>query len=207
MKKQHSKQSVLHQHSRRRGVVLLWLILALPALTVLFGMVVDVGRIWLARIELTNALEAAALSAVKSWAEADTNDQPARAQARQDAIAAAGANTVIGLDMGNPSSGIALVLAPNENLSNSPNNNDSPIGELVLGAVNSTGTPFEFSAGIEPTPGNDYFAVRTSKTVQIYSVWANLFGAPVGPYTITSGAVAIYEAGQPRLAHVTAQVP
>lgn len=207
MKKQPSKSSVLRQHARRRGVVLLWLILALPALTFLFGMVVDVGRIWLARIELTNALEAAALSGVKSWAEADTNDQSARVQARADAVAAAGSNTVIGLDELNPSTGIALVLDLNQDLADSPNNNDSPIGELVLGAVNSDGAPFEFSAGTEPNPGSDYFAVRTSKTVQIYSVWSNLFGAPVGPYPITSGAVAIYDAGQPRLAHVAAQVP
>lgn len=202
-----SKQPVLRPFARRRGVVLLWLILALPALLFLLGMVVDVGRIWLARIELTHALEAAALSGVKSWAEANTNSQSARTQARQDAIAAAGANTVIGLDENDPSAGVPLVLQANQNSSNAPNDNNSATGELVLGAVNNNGAPFNFFAEVDPETGSHFFAVQTSKTVQVYSIWSNLFGAPLGPYQITSGSVAIYEGNEPRLAHVVPPAP
>ncbi len=46
----------------RRGAATLWIILCLPAVLCLIGVVVETGNLLLARIELTNALEAGALS-------------------------------------------------------------------------------------------------------------------------------------------------
>ncbi|MFN3151979.1 TadE/TadG family type IV pilus assembly protein [Bremerella sp.] len=53
----------------RRGVSLLWIIIAFPALVLFLVFAVEIGNIWLARIELEQSLEANALAAVKHWAE------------------------------------------------------------------------------------------------------------------------------------------
>jgi hypothetical protein len=55
--------------ANRRGTITLWTILFLPVLVVLFLVAIEAIHIWLARVELENALEAAALAAVKEWAE------------------------------------------------------------------------------------------------------------------------------------------
>ncbi len=41
----------------RRGVYTLWTILFLPALLLMFVFLVDIAQLWLARVELENALE------------------------------------------------------------------------------------------------------------------------------------------------------
>ncbi len=53
----------------RRGVSLLWIIIAFPALVLFLVFAVEIGNIWLARVELEQSLEANALAAVKYWAE------------------------------------------------------------------------------------------------------------------------------------------
>lgn len=58
----------------RRGVSLLWIIIAFPALVLFLVFAVEIGNIWLARIELEQSLEANALAAVKQWAEGGTLD-------------------------------------------------------------------------------------------------------------------------------------
>src|SRR5947208_6071110 len=62
------------RHSRRRGSATLWMVIWLPCLLVLFCVLVGVANLWLARIELENALEAAALAAVKQWGDAGGGD-------------------------------------------------------------------------------------------------------------------------------------
>jgi hypothetical protein len=56
--------------NRRRGWTTLWLIIWLPVLLVLFSALLGVANLWLARVELENGLEAAALAAVKEWGDA-----------------------------------------------------------------------------------------------------------------------------------------
>lgn len=51
----------------RRGVATLWLILFLPVFLIALCVVVDVGTIWLARAELEDGLEAAAIAGVMVW--------------------------------------------------------------------------------------------------------------------------------------------
>ncbi|MCS7303479.1 MAG: pilus assembly protein TadG-related protein, partial [Thermoguttaceae bacterium] len=53
----------------RRGIATFWLLLFVPVFLVLLGLVVNVANLWLARVELETALEAAALAAVKEWGE------------------------------------------------------------------------------------------------------------------------------------------
>lgn len=45
------------------------MLLAVPALVTLLCVVAEVGNLWLARTELTNAMEASALAAVKEWGD------------------------------------------------------------------------------------------------------------------------------------------
>lgn len=187
----------------RSGFVLMWIIIAIPAILFLLGAVVDISRVWIARMELTNALEAAALSGVKTWGEATPNNSTARSSARQDAVIAAAANTVTGLNPLSPSDAVALVLDANDNSGN-PNSNASTTGDIVLGQLTSSGSGFAFDA--DATPATGEFAVRTQKSVQIHSIWTSLLGIPLGPYDIQSGAVAIYD-GQPRIAHVLTYSP
>lgn len=58
----------------RQGVSLLWIIIAFPALILFLVFAVEIGNIWLARIELEQSLEANALAAVKQWAEGGGGD-------------------------------------------------------------------------------------------------------------------------------------
>ena len=53
----------------RRGWSSLWLVIWLPALLVLFSALLGIANLWLARVELENAMEAAALAAVKEWGD------------------------------------------------------------------------------------------------------------------------------------------
>jgi len=58
----------------RRGVSLLWIIIAFPALILFLVFAVEIGNVWLARIELEQSLEANALAAVKQWHEGGISD-------------------------------------------------------------------------------------------------------------------------------------
>ena len=60
----------------RRGAVTLWTVLFMPVLLVLFFVVVEGVNLWLARVELENALESSALAAVKHWAESGSGPAP-----------------------------------------------------------------------------------------------------------------------------------
>lgn len=71
----------------RRGVSLLWIIIAFPALVLFLVFAVEIGNIWLARIELEQSLEASALAAVKHWAEGGIDTEEARMVGNQFSIA------------------------------------------------------------------------------------------------------------------------
>lgn len=208
--RKHHLQSDLRRYTKavRGGFVLMWIIVAIPAMVFLFGMMIDLSRVWIARIELTNALEAAALSGIKSWAEASNNNPSVRSGARQAAVQAAAANTVTGLNpysLGtSPTDAVAVVLNVNSQ-SGSPNENKSNAGDIVLGQLSSSGPGFIFNPNAVPAAKSE-FGVRAQKTKNVYSIWNSLFGIPLGPYGITSGATAIYD-GQPRIVHVVSYVP
>jgi hypothetical protein len=81
-------------HSQpRRGWTSLWLIVWLPVLLALFCGLIAVANLWLARVELENGLEAAALAAVKEWGDQGGGDTH---YPRQIGIEFAAANSVRG---------------------------------------------------------------------------------------------------------------
>src|SRR5262245_22314887 len=84
----------LHPQTRG-GVATLWVLLAVPALAIMLVFVTDIANIWVARIEATNALEAAALASVKQWKNVG-NTSANRTASRQTAVNYVGANTVLG---------------------------------------------------------------------------------------------------------------
>lgn len=182
---------------RRRGISIVWLIVWLPVLMVLSSLVIDVANVWLARVELENGLEAAALAAVKDWAENSDN-----LQARQVGVAYAAFNKV----RGKP-----IVIGPNHSAGGGLNENDAcaitagtpPTGNLIFGSVEGD-DPVTFNAGAQPdcnaTPPRP-FAVRAQAQVAVPTLWASLLGDCVGPHCITVRTTAVYAcpSGPPRL--------
>jgi len=180
---------------------MLWLIVVLPVLIFFFGIIVDVSRIWLARVELTNALEAAALSGVKTW-ERDHGDLSAP---RTSAQTAAAANTVIGLTSVSGSSPQRSTVNLELNGGGNPSNNGNAdlYGQILLGKLTpaADGARFEFHPDQTPQDEGE-FAVCAQKKIQLQSVWNKFFGNAVGPYHISCNAVAVFNAGQPRIVAV-----
>lgn len=104
------------------------MIVALPAVMTLFVVVLDISHIWLARSELKSALDAAALSAIKTWGEGGST-----AQARFDANDAMSTNTVLG-------SAISL----DTTTGGCTNGNVASGGEILLGSVTDGGGAITF---------------------------------------------------------------
>lgn len=121
----------------------------IPVLLIVLGVVVEGVHLWLARVELENGLEAAALAAVKEWAESG-NPQTAgwTYEARQVGVEYAAANTInktqisIGTNFydGDPDPA-----NPNENLSCQ--------GNLIFGAITEDDPEYVFEADKVPACG------------------------------------------------------
>ena len=128
----------------------MWLILILPCIVVMLCVLIEIANLWIARAELEDALEAAALAAVKEWGDnggGDTFDE------RQIGVAYAAANTVRSM---------SVFVDDNYNPAN-PNDNDdcvtllepppdTPI--LIFGAITDPDdTPHTFDATVIPSCG------------------------------------------------------
>lgn len=90
--------------ARRGGGVALWFLIVSPLFVAALVMVVDLGYLWLSRIELENAVAAASLAGARSvWdAKQDADDPEAsarRSAARQLAARYLGANSVAGTSL------------------------------------------------------------------------------------------------------------
>ena len=148
----------------RRGISVLWLVVTLPIFVFLFVGVVMIGNIWLARVELENALEAAALAAVKEWAENPSYGGDTLIP-RNVGVAYAAANTISGVpvDIRTNYDHANATGSVNQNLLCDPTKPDPPNGlppggNLVFGAVKieNPGTSaeyIEFDAGTRPSCG------------------------------------------------------
>ncbi|TVS09303.1 MAG: hypothetical protein EA424_27475 [Planctomycetaceae bacterium] len=131
---------------RRRAVVTLWTLLILPVLLVLFAVAVEGVHFWLARVELENALEAAALAAVKDWAESGSAPgpgwtHPARIVGQQYAAANTINQTPVSIDTN---------LGVFDAASN-PNENLAFVGDLVFGAVTGEHPDYVFEVDLAPS--------------------------------------------------------
>lgn len=156
----------------RRGVATLWLILFLPVILIALLMVVEIGRVWLARAELEDGLEAAALAGLTYWNTTTTNAVNARLTAQSYAAA----NSVLG----DP-----LILA----------NTEIFLGTVVEdtnGPFTDGGTPTApIPAPPPPTPGQDA-AVRVLATRTVPSQCIPWFS-----YSITAQATAVSRYSDP----------
>ena len=177
--------------ARRRGVVALWLIVSLPVLVLLLIFVAEIGNLWLARIELENALEAAALAAVKEWADTEDN-----LEARNVGVTYAAANTV---------TGDQVAIANNHG--GTGNMNADPDGNLIFGAITTSSIPWVFEAGTEPSNTVDSeYGVRAQASVGVNSVCANWLGTavPALSFSVSARVTARYNhtVGSPELIRV-----
>ncbi|HAY81392.1 MAG TPA: hypothetical protein DCY79_16425 [Planctomycetaceae bacterium] len=142
------------RRSLRRGIAKLWMILLLPCILITLCLVIEIANLWLARAELENALESAALAAVKEWGDANGGDTAA---ARIVGVDFAAANTVRGQ---------FVDLDGNYLVTSSPNQNAQCItllqppptppnkGILIFGAITDTATPHTFDATQAPSCGD-----------------------------------------------------
>lgn len=168
-----------HQAHRRRGVVTLWLIVVLPVLLLLLILLIEIGNIWRARVELENAMEAAALAAVKEWGNGASHSD-----ARDVGVVYAAANTVTGRP---------VIITDNDGGA-LPNGNALPSGNLIFGAVTTTTIPWIFNSGTAPScpgPATD-FAVRAQATVRANSVVGRFGGYVVPMFYVSATATARY---------------
>jgi hypothetical protein len=137
--------------SPRRGWATLWLIIWLPALLALFCALICIANLWLARVEAENAMEAAALAAVKQWGDASGGDTLIPRQIGQDYAAA---NCVRKVD-------VAIGTNYDNSPAGGPNQNAAcdvgmapPTGNLIFGAIDDTDpNNVIFNAGIQPSCG------------------------------------------------------
>jgi len=168
--------------SSRRGSATIWLILALPVLLVLFCFTLNIAQQWLARVELENALEAAALAAVKEWGDANGGDTIIP---REVGVEYAQLNSMRGFrvqigDNYDPAGGV------NQNQRCDVVQGPSPDGNLIFGAItrDDPDFPVTFNAGVRPSCPEEQsltvasmasvsqeefreFAVRAQATVQV----------------------------------------
>lgn len=139
----------------------MWVIGLLPALALGMVVLTDVANLWLSHIELKNALDAAALSGVKTWGEGNSTGL-----ARLDAQAAFVSNTVRG-----------TVWSLDATSGGCNNGNVSSDGEIVLGAISDIGASnyafdcaqvpgcvtgtFTALFAVETDPNGDTFQIQT----------------------------------------------
>ena len=156
----------------------------IPAALCLLALILEVGNLWLARVELANAMEAAALAGADVWG--DTGNI---ANARTAAVNYAAQNTVIGVPVAVAANGGGTVT------------NTTCDGSVVIFGRTNAASPYTFDANIAPVAG-ELEAVRVQATVSVTSVIGALFGNLLGPWNITAHASAVYTGGTPQLINV-----
>ena len=157
----------------RRGLSTGWLLIWSPVFLLAVLLIVEVGNVFLAKVQLENALEAAALAAVKRWRDTGSTDS-----ARDYAVSYAFANKV---------SGVPVVLDRNDG-GPPPNGNLSCDGDIVLGAVLVPDGVDEFDCSqfifdANETPGVGGSNLRVSLNVWVHTTYDTLNDAATGNYS------------------------
>ncbi len=125
--------------SQRTGIITFWAIVSIPIFLCLLCFVLEIGNLWLGRIQLKNALESGALAAVKNWGDAG------------------GGDTQISRQVGNQFTNSMLVNGSAVNLStidgtlnynamNGANQNGACSGVFVFGAIIDNDPAFTFDS-------------------------------------------------------------
>jgi Flp pilus assembly protein TadG len=158
-----------------------------PAFLVLLVLVTDIAHVWLARVELENAVESGALAGAKVW-----GDSPDSAGTRTAAHTAAKnfveTNTVVG----------TLITVSANNNPAATNDNAACPGSVLLGNINGT----TFEANVVPASANER-GCRVEASATVNSLWTGY----AGPFTVRASATARYDgtegSGTPRLVRIT----
>jgi hypothetical protein len=129
--------------------VLVWFIVALPALLTLLCIILEVANLYLARTELHNALESAAQAAVKDWAENFGMTGGDTLNARVVGNNYALANTI----NGEPVNLAAIDPALNYDAGEACNQNACGGGVFVFGAITDENPDFTFDCCQTPNCG------------------------------------------------------
>jgi hypothetical protein len=191
----------------RRGVSTLWIILTLPVVLCLLGVIVEGGNVWLARLELSNAVEAAALAGVDTWGdEAPPNNPMARHAARNRAVELFAANTIRGQTFAMSPNG-TMGMGMGMGASNNAVCGDDPAvtGNIVMlgeigGLAGPSPYPFDATKALSAmASATTDLGVRVQARVAVNSLAANWCGAPIGPFYVKAHAVARYDNDRPKL--------
>lgn len=153
---------------KRRGIGTLWLILILPLAMILLCVVLEVGNLWLARQELEDSMEAAALAAVKQWADPPVVDTmtPREVGVQYAAANTAGGTPVtISTNYDNATGGV------NQNAECDLTNIVGSDGILVFGAITDTVSPYTFNAGVQPSCGPTIVMDATANQLKDEGAW------------------------------------
>ena len=165
------KSEVVHRKTkRRRGIATLWLVASGVVMALLVIVVTDAARLYLARIEIQNALDAAALSAVKTRCQtgvSGANDLAARMDGREAYLSNFPSITVPTSTAMSTNEGGA---GANGNLRCPPVG--CPDGIVLLGSIYfpATGTPSELVFDADTAPNKAQVLVRADS--------ADTFGDP-----------------------------
>lgn len=174
----------------RRGISTLWLIVFFPLAVIGLLMTIETGRLWLARMEVEDALESAVLAAVIEWGDHDEHGPHSTLPARQVAADFAESNTVLGsqFSLGDAS------LNHNPGVGHGRGNqNASQNGVLVFGAITQIQPTVVFDPGVDPhDDDHHYYAVLGRAAFSVPSQY-NFGGFSPGPYTVSAQTVAIID--------------
>ena len=158
---------------------MLKLILLIPVILTLLVVVLEVGNLWVARLEFENALESAALAAVKEWG--DDNGAGGTFVPRQVGNEFAKANTVRWMPVDLTTIDPDLNYDPNS----PPNENrDCPDGVMLFGAITDFDPEVIFNAGESPAcglGGNILFDVTEQGNTGEDAAWGISFRASDDP--------------------------
>ncbi len=170
---------------RREGLAVVWLVLMLPLLFLLLCFVVEMGNLWLARVELETALESAALATVKEWG--DTGGGSGTLTSRQVGQTVAAGNFV---------RGDSVVIGTNYTAATTSNPNGNfdgtfPTANLIFGALTSTSPTVVFESGVVPgcsattgtSAGTVLLDASAQNTLRDDNAWGINFKPPVATTT------------------------
>lgn len=137
--------------SQRRGIAVFKILLLIPVLLILLVFVLEIGNVWIARLEFENALESAALAAVKEWGDDIYNADTATP--RQVGNTFAQSNTVRWSPVDLSSLDSTLNLDPTDPTGNPNQNANCSTGVMIFGAITAMDPAVVFEAGTAPSCG------------------------------------------------------
>lgn len=159
----------------------MWTVLCIPLILTILFVVAEVSQLWQARVQLENAMEAAALAAVQEWG--DTGGGIKNIAAAQTAGRAYGkANLVHGVQVDLDDQSVVPTVA------------------WSFGSAMPRGSGFDFTSAPE---ANSKFAVVLQATVKVARLCRSILGPAAKDSTVTVKIAAFYDPAatqpQPRL--------